>query len=133
MKFIKTLVPLFLVLVVCSAFSLKGKSNGMYIVGVSASFTDSVVYFTDIQFIDSISLDKKTKLLPSREQYSEQLDEYLEQVKGMNNRTCFIYFNEKKTKLEKVVKKMKEEYKEGGKSILREIGSEFKFSKPVEY
>jgi hypothetical protein len=57
----------------------------------------------------------------------------LEQVKGMNNRTCFIYFNEKKTKLEKVVKKMKEEYKEGGKSILREIGSEFKFSKPVEY
>lgn len=133
MKFIKVLVPLFFVMVVCSAFSLKDKSNGLYIVGVSASFTDSLVYFTDIQFVDSISLDKKTKLLPSRSQYSEQLDEYMEQVKGMNNRTCFIYFNEKKAKLEKVVKKMKEEYKEGGKSILRELGSEFKFSKAVEY
>lgn len=133
MKFIKVLVPLFFVMVVCSAFSLKGKSNGVYIVGVSASFSDSLVYFTDIQFMDSVSLDKKTKLLPSRSQYSEQLDEYMEQVEGMKNRTCFIYFNEKKTKLEKVVKKMKEEYKEGGKSILREVGSEFKFSKAIEY
>lgn len=133
MKFIKVLVPLFFVMVVCSAFSLKGKSNGLYIVGVSASFSDSLVYFTNIQFVDSISLDKKTKLLPSRSQYSDQLDEYMEQVKGMNNRTCFIYFNEKKAKLEKLVKKMKEEYKEGGKSILREVGSEFKFSKAIEY
>lgn len=133
MKFIKVLVPLFFVMVVCSAFSLKGKSNGIYIVGVSASFSDSLVYFTDIQFMDSISLDKKTKLLPSRSQYSEQLDEYMEQVKGINNRTSFIYFDEKKTKLEKAIKKMKEEYKEGGKSILHELGSEFKFVKPLEY
>lgn len=133
MKFIKVLVPLFFVMMVCSAFSLKNKSNGLYIVGVSASFTDSLVYFTDVQFLDSVKLDKKTKLLPDRNQYSEQLDEYMEQVKGMKNRTCFIYFNKKKAKLEKVVKKMKEEYKEGGKSILREIGSEFKFSKAVEY
>lgn len=133
MKFIKSLVPLFLVMVVCSAFSLKGKSNGVYMVGVSASFTDSLVYFTDIQYIDSISLDKKSQLLPQRNHYSEQLDEYLEQVKGMGNRTCFIYFNVKKSKLEKALNKLKEEYKEGGKSILRELGSEFKFSKPVEY
>lgn len=133
MKFIKSLVPLVLIMVVCSAFSFKGKSNGLYIMGVSASFSDSLVYFTDIQYLDSIVLDKKTQLLPQRNQYSEQLDEYLEQVKGMKNRTCFIYFNEKKAKLEKVVIKLKEDYKEGGKSILRELGSEFKFSKPVEY
>ena len=101
MKFIKSLVPLVLIMVVCSAFSFKDKSNGLYIMGVSASFSDSLVYFTDIQYLDSIVLDKKTQLLPQRNQYSEQLDEYLEQVKGMKNRTCFIYFNEKKAKLEK--------------------------------
>lgn len=133
MKFIKVLVPLFFVMMVCSAFMPKDKAKGVYMVGVSASFADSLVYFTDIQFMDSVMLDKKTTLLPERNQYSEQLDEYLEQIKGINYRTSFIYFNENKQKLEKVIKKMREQYKEGGKSILRELGSEFKFRKAEEY
>ena len=133
MKFIKVLVPLFFVMMVCSAFMPKDKVNGVYMVGVSASFADSLVYFTDIQYLDSVTLDKKTTLLPNRNQYSEQLDDYMEQIKGMSNRTSFIYFNENKAKLEKAVKKLKEEYKEGGKSILRETGSDFKFTKAEEY
>ena len=48
MKFVKLLAPLFLVCMMCSAFTMKDKTNGMYIVGVSASFTDSVIYFTDV-------------------------------------------------------------------------------------
>lgn len=133
MKFIKVLVPLFFVMMVCSAFTMKDKGNGIYMVGVSASFADSLVYFTDIQYLDSVTLDKKTTLLPNRNQYSEQLDDYMEQIKGMSNRTSFIYFNKNKGKLEKVVKELKEEYMEGGKSVLRETGSDFKFTKPVEY
>lgn len=133
MKFVKILASLFLMLMVCSAFTMKNKGNGMYIVGVSASFADSLVYFTDVQFVDSVMLNKETKLLPERSQYSEQLDTYLEQVKGMEKRTCFIYFDKKKSALDKIVKKMKEEYKKGGKSILRELGDEFKFTKAVEY
>ena len=133
MKFIKVLVPLFFVMMVCSAFMPKDKVNGIYMVGVSASFADSLVYFTDIQFLDSVTLDKKTTLLPNRNQYSEQLDDYMEQIKGMSHRTSFIYFNENKAKLEKAVKKLKEEYKEGGKSILRETGSDFKFTKAEVY
>lgn len=135
MKFVKVLASLLMVFMVCSAFSLKGndKSKGMYIVGVSASFSDSLVYFTDIQYLDSVQVNKKTKLLPMRSNYSEQLDNFLEQVQGMKNRTCFIYFNEKKAKLEKVINKMKKEYMEGGKSILRETGSDFKFTRAVEY
>lgn len=135
MKFVKVLASLLMVFMVCSAFSMKGNDNGkgMYIVGVSASFSDSLVYFTDIQYLDSVKVNKKTKLLPMRSNYSEQLDNYLEQVQGMKNRTCFIYFNEKKAKLEKVINKMKKEYKEGGKSILRETGSDFKFTRAVEY
>lgn len=71
MKSIKILCSLLLVLTVCSAFSLKG-SKSVYIVGVSASFTDSLVYFTEIQLLDSVSLDKN-KMLPERSQYSYQL------------------------------------------------------------
>lgn len=131
MKFLKALIPLFLIIVVCSAFSLKGKSKGVYVVGVSASFTDSLIYFTDVQFVDSIEL--KDKMLPYRDQYSDQVKAYLEQVKGLKNRTCFIYFDKKKSKLEKDVKKMKEKYRKEGKSIVREMDSNFKFSKAVAY
>ena len=130
MKFVKIVASLFIVLAMCSASTLENKKNGMYIVGVSASFTDSLIYFTDIQFVDSVNVDKN-KLLPMRSQYSDQLENYLEQVKGMKNRTCFIYFNEKKSKLEKNINKMKENYQKEGKSILRELGDEFKFTKAV--
>lgn len=130
MKFVKIVASLFIVLAMCTASTLESKKNGMYIVGVSASFTDSLIYFTDIQFVDSVNVDKN-KLLPMRSQYSDQLENYLEQVKGMKNRTCFIYFNEKKSKLEKNINKMKENYQKEGKSILRELGDEFKFTKAV--
>lgn len=134
MKFVKILASLLLVFVACSAFSLKGKnqSNGMYIVGVSASFTDSLIYFTDVQFVDSVVVGKD-KLLPLRGQYSDQMDNYLEHNLGLTNRTCFIYFDEKKQKLEKVVKKMKEKYQKEGKVVLKETGADFKFIKAVEY
>ena len=130
MKFVKIVASLFIVLAMCTASTLENKKNGMYIVGVSASFTDSLIYFTDIQFVDSVNVDKN-KLIPMRSQYSDQLENYLEQVKGMKNRTCFIYFNEKKSKLEKNINKMKENYQKEGKSILRELGDEFKFTKAV--
>ena len=133
MKFVKVLAALLMVFMVSSAFSLKkSKSNGLYIVGVSASFSDSLIYFTDIQFVDSVVLDKD-KMLPMRGQYSDQLDAYLEQKLGLENRTCFIYFNEKKHKLEKTIEKMQDKYKKAGTSILRETGEDFKFTKAIEY
>ncbi len=132
MKLVKLLASLMLVLVVCTASTMEDKKKGMYIVGVSASFTDSLIYFTDVQFVDSVKLGKN-KLLPHRSQYSEQLEDYLELQKGLKNRTCFIYFSKKKASLEKTVKKMKEKYQKDGKSILRETGPEFKFTKAVEY
>ena len=90
MKSIKILCSLLLVLMVCSAFSLKGsKGKSVYIVGVSASFTDSLVYFTEIQLLDSVRLDKN-KMLPERSQYSYQLKNYLETRKGW--RTALALF-----------------------------------------
>ena len=75
MKSFKFLVSLFLVLMVCTASTLEDNKKGMYIVGVSASFTDSLIYFTDVQFVDSVTLNSE-KLLPNRSQYSEQLEDY---------------------------------------------------------
>lgn len=134
MKFIRVLASLFLVLLVCSASTPKSKSNknGLYMVGVSASFTDSLIYFTDVQFVDSVELDKDG-YLPLREQYSDQLDNYLEMKIGLKNRTCFIYFNKKKDKLEKNINKMKAKYQKEGKGVLRDTGDDFKFNKVNPY
>jgi hypothetical protein len=121
-----------LALVTSSAFAQKKKDNGVYIAGVSASFKDSLVYFTDIQMVDSVKLDKD-KLLPERQQYSYQLKTYLENKYSSANRTCFIYFETNKEKLEKSMKKMKDKYQKGGKSIVRQVDSEFKFTKAETY
>ena len=115
----------------CSAFTMKDKTNGMYMVGVSASFTDSVIYFTDVQFVKNLSLGSD-KLLEMRSYYSDQLEDYLEVEKGLKNRTCFVYYNTKKEKLEKIIKKMKDKYRKEGKSVLRDLGSDFKFVRVVE-
>ena len=133
MKFVKIFASLFLVFMVCSAFSLKGKKqeSGMYMAGVSASFTDSLIYITDIQYLDSVILDKD-KLLPLRKQYSEQFENYLENNLGLSDRTCFIYFDYKQAKVEKVIKKMKSKYLKSGKVVLKDVGSDFKFIKAEE-
>lgn len=133
MKNIKILGALLLVFIMCSAFSMKKKDDKqVYIAGVSASFKDSLVYFTDVQLVDSVILDKN-KMLPQRQQYSYQLKTYLESKLGQSNRTCFIYFDSNKTKLEKSIKKMKDKYQKSGKSIIRQVDSEFKFTKAENY
>ena len=114
MKKFKLAIFVLLALVTSSAFAQKKKSNGVYIAGVSASFKDSLVYFTDIQMVDSVKLDKN-KLLPERQQYSYQLKTYLENKYGTSNRTCFIYFDTNKEKLSKSMKKMKDKYQKGGR------------------
>lgn len=122
-----------LVLTVCSAFSLKSSKNKpVYIVGVSASFTDSLVYFTEIQFLDSVHIDKN-KMLPERAQYSYQLKNYLENEEGLSNRTCFVYFSNSKKKLQKTVTKMKAKYQKGKTMLMRQVNpNAFQFKKPEE-
>ena len=131
MKNFKIASLLMFIFVICSAFG-PGGDKGMYMAGVSASFTDSLVYFTDIQFVDSVELNKND-LLPERQQYSHQLKTYLENTTGTSNRTCFIYFNANKAKLEKEITKMKEKYQKGGNSIIRQVSPDFKFQKAIIY
>jgi hypothetical protein len=130
MKCFKTLSVLFFVLLLSSAFTLKDKGQ-VYIAGVAASFSDSIVYFTDIQTVDSVVLDNHG-FLPGRARLSSQLKTYLEDKESLPNRVCLVYFSENRDKLEKQIKKIKEKYIKSKKSYIRELSSEsFKFSKPV--
>ena len=115
------------------AKSPKDKNKyGVYIAGVSASFSDSLVYFTDIQYVDSASLSDNG-LLIGRAQYSIQLKEYLEQKENGKNRTCFVYYNKKKKNLQKEINKLKEKYQQGNALVLIDVNPEFQFKKAIQY
>lgn len=133
MKQFRIALPLLLFLCICSAFTFKsGDKKSVYAFGLSASFTDTVVYYTDIQILDSVKLDKNN-FLPGRDTYSYQLKNYLEINKGIANRTCMIYFSKDKKKLSKEFNKVMSRYKKDKGVTIQLIGSdEFKFQKPEE-
>ena len=132
MRYTKIICFLFAAAFAVSAFSKQPKDKnkyGVYLAGVSASFADSLVFFTDIQFVDSAAVDEKDMLV-GRASYSYQLKDYLEQKQGEQNRTCFMFFNRKKAKLDKEMKKLKEKYQKGGTLVIRDVDSAFHFEKP---
>ena len=133
MKYVKILFAIALVFTMCSAFSLKkDHSKPVYAFGISASFTDTVVYFTDIQILDSAKVSKEG-FLSHRELYSYQLKNYLEYDLKSLDYTCMIYFSENKKKLEKEAAKVKSKYKKNKTIVLMPIAPEaFRFKKPEE-
>lgn len=82
----------------------------IYMFGFSASFNDSIVYFTDIQPVDSACIDTKTKFLQERESYSYQLRDYLALQLQAPHRTCFVMYHVNRSKLEKEYAKLKKLY-----------------------
>ena len=133
MKYVKILFAIALVFTMCSAFSLKkDHSKPVYAFGISASFTDTVVYFTDIQILDSAKVSKEG-FLSHRELYSYQLKNYLEDNRLQQNSTCMIYFSENKKKLEKEATKILNKYKKINRMTVSRIDSDkFHFTKPEE-
>ena len=133
MKYVKILCAIALVFTMCSALSLKkDHSKPVYAFGISASFTDSVVYFTDIQILDSAKVSKEG-FLTHRELYSYQLKNYLEDNQLQQNSTCMIYFSENRKKLEKEATKILNKYKRNKRITVSKIESEkFHFTKPEE-
>lgn len=135
MKYFRILFAVVLVFTVCSAFSLKKEKGDnekpVYVFGVAASFNDTVVYFADIQMLDSVTLDKNG-FLPKRGAYTDQMKNYLEYNLNAPNYTCMIYFSENKNKLAKEATTIKSKYKKN-KVVLMPIDTNaFRFKKPVE-
>lgn len=78
---------LFSVLLLSFAFvsmlSAKGVSvPAVYIFGMSFSFNDSTVYFTEIQKIENAWLIDKGKMLEGRSAYAAQLRNYFQQSRS---------------------------------------------------
>ena len=133
MKYVKILFAIALVFTMCSAFSLKkDHSKPVYAFGISASFTDTIVYFTDIQILDSAKVSKEG-FLAHRELYSYQLKNYLEDNQLQQNSTCMIYFSENKSKLEKEATKILNKYKKSRNMTVPQFDpATIRFPKPEE-
>ena len=101
---------------ICTAQSTSAKRvvvPQMYMFGFAASFSDTIVYFTDIQQVDSTWIDTKNNFLQSRDVYAAQLRTFLGGRKGMPNRTCVVFYNTKRSKIEKKYLKMRQLYSKG--------------------
>lgn len=101
----------------------------VYIFGVATAFGDSVMHFTDIQEIQGVGL-VKNGFLEGRSLYSYQLKTYLENSVGLPNRTCTVFFSEKKGKLEKKYAKLKQRFQANGSISCRTLDAKtFLFEK----
>ena len=101
-----------------------------YMFGFSASFNDSIVYFTDIQEVDSVWFMHKNDILAGRGNYSTQLRDYCAQKFDQPKRTCVVVCSEKRKTVEKKYDKMKRKYtqKKGSTYDVRFIPvTDFKF------
>lgn len=90
------------------------------------------MYFTDIQYVDSASVDEKG-LLTGRAEYSMQLKDYLESNNKLKNRTCFVYYNLKKKNLQKEINKLKQKYQRNKSVVVLDVNPEFTFKKAELY
>ena len=81
-----------------------------YMFGFAAAFTDSVVHFTEIQQLDSVYFDSKSKFLLRRDAYSNQLRDYLAQKLNKPHRTCIVFYGDNRKKLEKKYLKLRRKY-----------------------
>ena len=82
----------------------------MYMFGIAASFNDSIVYFTNVQEVDNAWIESKNKFLLDRDHFSFQLKEFLARKKQAPQRTCIVYYNTNRTKLEKKFIKIRQLY-----------------------
>lgn len=103
-QFITVLMAL--LLCVMGADAKKSRVQKIYIFGMAASFTDTIVHFTPIQEVDSAWMDRKGKFLLGREEYSYQLRDYLAAQLEMPRRTCLVVYGVKRKKVEKKYSRM---------------------------
>ena len=129
----KTLVFSLLALLLYSlSVTAKMRCTPVYMFGTSASFCDSIVYFTDIQVVDSAWIDEKTNFLVNRWDYSNQLRSHFN-LTGHPNRTCVVCFATSEKDIRKKYAKMRKKFTGSAKKPtrydLRQLEEdEFKFS-----
>lgn len=91
------------------ANAAKNDPKTAYIFGFASSFNDSTVYITGVQQVDSAYFVGRANFLVSRDNYSFQLRDYLEQ-QGAGYRTCTVIYDINKKKAEKKWLKLYSKY-----------------------
>ena len=128
-----------LIIIMLTLTGVKASAKGTvspqgYMFGFVANFSDSVVYITDIQTVDSVWYDTKTKFLLGRSSYANQLRDYFSEKLNMPHRTCIVVFALNRKDIEKKYLKMKKLYtvKNVGRYDVKNLNeSEFRFT-PVK-
>lgn len=120
-----------LLIAICSSMMAHAEEKTIiapaYAFGFSASFKDSVVYFTEIGIVDSLYMNSKTKFILGRDNFSNQLKNYLEGSLGEKNRTCVFFYDVKEKNLRKTFVEMMEKYQKE-KYIVKTISqNDFRF------
>lgn len=109
-----------------------GRGTGkVYLFGVSQQLTDSVVYVTFINEVDSFDLAKKTKFLPFRSEFSLQLKEYMEGNLKKDHQTTVVFYSTSRKKLSKKYYKIKKRYLDNPYTKIVPIDG-FRFRHPLE-
>lgn len=93
-----------------SLLSAKNDKDVAYLFGVSFSHNDSIVYFTEIQPLEGLKLQSRSRILPDRQHYAYELKDYMNFTEGKPGRTSAIYFAKSRKKLEKVEAKIKRRF-----------------------
>ena len=126
MKSLRYILLLAVTLLTVEASAKLELTDNIYMFGFSASFKDSVVYTTDIQNVEGLWIDTKTKFLLNRDEYSHQFKVYLTEKLKQENRICMVFFYDKKKKAEKEFLKLMKKYKKGYE-VRHVSAAEFKF------
>lgn len=132
------LLTFMLLMALASVAKSKPQSNGkgrgkVYLFGVCQQLTDSMVYITSIQEIDSIDLERNTKFLPFRSEFSLQLKEYMEGTLQRRYQTACVFYSAKRKKVSKKFYKIKKRYLDN--SYIRVImldEARFRFKHPLD-
>ncbi len=130
MKIIRLTLLLLAMFTITSAGAKTVKQPNVYIFGISASFSDSTVYITDVQTLDSAWIETKGKYLLVQDEYSNQLRSYFTNALKNPHRTCVIFYATKPKDIEKKMAKIKKIYTSKNNFDVKYLTSaDFKFKK----
>ena len=110
MKYYKYILMTLLFCVAMGAEAKRVQAPHMYMFGFAASFKDSVVYMTEIQDVQGVWYDTKSKFLLGRDSYSAQLKDYFKEKMQMPERVCMVFFAKSMKKAEKKYLKLRKKY-----------------------
>lgn len=101
----------------------------IYLFAVAFNYQDSITYITDIQPMDNVMMNPKTKSVANFEMYTDQLGTFLK-IQGKYGYICSAFYAEKYKDIEKTYLKVKKRFNKEKFTRLQNLTSndfQFKF------